>query len=147
MAEGVGAPALPPERRAPASNLEVATILVVDDEAAVRMIAQRQLQSAAAEYHVRQATNGVTALELVDRYGPPDLVLTDIMMPQMGGAELAARLRARWPDIPIVFMSGYAQEDLHRTGSVARGERVVQKPFHPETLVRALTDALRDRAT
>ena len=120
---------------------------MVDDEAAVRMIAQRQLESADAGCRVRQATNGITALELVDRYGPPDLVLTDVMMPQMGGAELADRLRARWPEIPIVFMSGYAQDDLYRTGSVAAGERVVHKPFHPETLARALTDALRNRPT
>jgi hypothetical protein len=44
-------------------------------------------------------------------------------------------------------MSGYAQDDLHRAGSVGRGERVVQKPFHPETLARALAEALRNRAT
>ena len=145
--EGVAPPVLEPERRAAASNLLTTSILVVDDEAAVRMIAQRQLESADAGCRVRQATNGITALELVDRYGPPDLVLTDVMMPQMGGAELADRLRARWPEIPIVFMSGYAQDDLYRTGSVAAGERVVQKPFHPETLARALTDALRNRPT
>lgn len=145
--EGIDAPALPSESRASVPTLPVATILVVDDEAGVRTLAQRQLESGAAAYRVRQATNGLTALELVDRFGPPDVVLTDVMMPHMGGAELATRLRARWPRIPIVFMSGYAQDDLHRAGSVGPGERVVQKPFHPETLMRALADALRERAT
>lgn len=145
--EGVDAPALVPARRSPVSALLAATVLLVDDEAAVRMIAQRQLEAAGVAYQVRQATNGVTALDLVDRYGPPDVVLTDVVMPQMGGVELATRLRARWPEIPIVFMSGYAEDDLHRSGSLGRGERVVQKPFQLDTLARALSDALRHRPT
>ena len=145
--EGVDPPPLVPERRASAPGRLAATILVVDDEAAVRAIVQRQLEFGEAAYRVLQATNGLTALELIDRYGPPDLVLTDVMMPQMGGAELAGRLRARWPDLPVVFMSGYAEDDLYRTGSVGRSERVVQKPFNPETLARALTDAMRNRTT
>ena len=143
--EGVDLPALSSEARASGSMLHTATILVVDDEAAVRTIARRQLEAADSTYQVREATNGSTALELVDRFGPPDLVLTDVMMPHMGGAELARRLRTRWPDIPIVFMSGYAEDDLRRSGSVGRDERVVHKPFQPATLARALSDALRNR--
>jgi CheY-like chemotaxis protein len=79
--------------------------------------------------------------------GVPDLVLTDLMMPGIGGAELGRVLRTRWPDLPILFMSGYSAEDLHRQGAIGANEVTIQKPFTPETLATAVAAALGRSAT
>ena len=81
-------------------------------------------------------------MELVDRNGEPDLVLTDLMMPGMGGAELARRLGERWSALPILFMSGYSVDDLLRRGAIDSGLVIIQKPFTPEGLVRSVAAAL-----
>jgi CheY-like chemotaxis protein len=73
---------------------------------------------------------------------PPDLVLTDMMMPGIGGAELARRLRERWPALPILFMSGYSVDDLRRQGAIGLERIIIQKPFTPEVLVRNVAAAL-----
>jgi two-component system cell cycle sensor histidine kinase/response regulator CckA len=112
----------------------------VEDEPVVRAIAARSLERGG--FRVLQAAGGDVALELVDRNGPPDLVLTDLMMPGMGGAELARRLRERWPALPILFMSGYSVEDLLRQGAIDSGRMIIQKPFTPDGLVRAVAAAL-----
>ena len=117
-----------------------AIVLLVEDEPAVRAIAARSLERAG--FRVLQASGGAAALELMDRHGQPDLVLTDLMMPGIGGSELARRLKARWPDLPVMFMSGYSAEDLRRTGAVDLEGVVIQKPFRPESLVRSVNAAL-----
>ena len=109
------------------------------------MIAARCLKQRGCR--VLEAPDGAAALELFDRYGPPDLVLTDLLMPRMGGAELARRIRARWPRLPILFMSGYAEDYLRRAGSVDAGEHIIEKPFGSETLVRSVAEALRVQAS
>ncbi|MBA2628383.1 MAG: response regulator, partial [Gemmatimonadales bacterium] len=83
-----------------------ATVLVVEDESVVRMIAVRSLELGG--FRAVGASDGAAALEIVTRDGPPSLVLTDLLMPGIGGAELARRLRVRWPALPIIFMSGYS---------------------------------------
>jgi two-component system cell cycle sensor histidine kinase/response regulator CckA len=126
----------------PAGNhapLAGATVLLAEDEPAVRAIAMRSLQRGG--FRVLQASDGAAALELMEQHGQPDLVLTDLMMPGIGGAELARRLRERWPALPILFMSGYSVEDLRRQGAVG-SERVIQKPFTPDALVRSVAAAL-----
>jgi two-component system, cell cycle sensor histidine kinase and response regulator CckA len=122
-----------------------ATILLVEDEEAVRAIAMRSLELGG--FRVLQAADGVSALEAIGRHGPPQLVLTDLMMPGMGGAELGRRLRERWPALPILFMSGYSAEDLHRQGAVESGKVTVQKPFTPDGLIRSVAAALARVAT
>jgi two-component system cell cycle sensor histidine kinase/response regulator CckA len=82
-----------------------AIILLVEDEPAVRAVAARSLELGG--FRVLQASGGAAALELMDGQEQPDLLLTDMMMPGIGGAELARRLRERWPELPILFMSGY----------------------------------------
>jgi CheY-like chemotaxis protein len=131
-------PEPPPSGGAPTQR--GATVLVVEDECAVREIATRSLQSGG--FRVLQASDGAGALEMVDRYGPPHLVLTDVMMPGMGGAELARRLEERWPALPVLFMSGYSAEDLRRQGAVGFEGVMIQKPFTPEGLVRRVAAAL-----
>jgi two-component system, cell cycle sensor histidine kinase and response regulator CckA len=117
-----------------------ATVLVVDDEPAVRAIAARSLEHGG--FHVLQAPDGADALELVNRHGPPHLVLTDLMMPGIGGAELARRLRERWPELPILFMSGYSAEELRRQGAIGSEGELIQKPFMPDGLVASVAAAL-----
>jgi CheY-like chemotaxis protein len=64
-------------------------------------------------------------------------------MPGIGGAELARRLKARWPDLPVIFMSGYSAEDLRRQGAVDPEGVIIQKPFKPDSLLRSVQAALR----
>ena len=117
-----------------------ATILLVEDEPAVQAVAARILERAG--FQVLQASGGADAIELADRHGRPDLVLTDLMMPGIGGAELGRRLRERWPGLPILFMSGYAVEDLMRQGALGSERVIVHKPFTPDGLVRSVATAL-----
>jgi two-component system cell cycle sensor histidine kinase/response regulator CckA len=115
-------------------------VLVVDDEPAVRTIAARGLEHAG--FRVLQAPDGTDALELVDRHGPPQLVVTDLLMSGIGGVELARRLRERWPMLPILFMSGYSAEELGRRGANASEIELIHKPFTADSLVRSVAVAL-----
>jgi CheY-like chemotaxis protein len=122
-----------------------ATVLVVDDEPAVCAIAARSLQYGG--FRVVEAPDGADAIQLVDRHGPPEIVLTDLMMPGVGGAELARRLKERWPALPIVFMSGYSAEELRRQGAIGFEGELIQKPFTPDGLVRSVAAALARAGT
>jgi two-component system cell cycle sensor histidine kinase/response regulator CckA len=117
-----------------------ATILLVEDEPAVRAIAARSLGKAG--FRVFQASGGSGALHLVAQHGQPDLMLTDLMMPGIGGVELARRLRERWPELPVLFMSGYSVEDLMRQGAIDAERAIIQKPFTPDVLVKTVAAAL-----
>ena len=117
-----------------------ATVLVVDDEPGLRSVVDRTLTQNG--FRVMQAADGVSALEMVDRSGPPELVLTDVTMPGIGGAELARRLRERWPALPILFMSGYSAEEVPRHGATGTQEDPIQKPFVLEELVQRVAEAL-----
>jgi two-component system, cell cycle sensor histidine kinase and response regulator CckA len=116
------------------------TVLVVEDEPAVRAVVVRSLERGG--FRVLQASDAAAALQMVDREGRPDLVLSDLMMPGIGGAELARRLRARWPDLPVLFMSGYSEEDLRRRGLVDPEGVIIQKPFKSDGLLRSVHAAL-----
>ncbi|MEO8635520.1 MAG: response regulator [Gemmatimonadales bacterium] len=115
-------------------------ILVVDDEPAVRELAARILERGG--FSVLLAADGTEALELVDRHGPPQLVLTDLMMPDISGAEVARRLRKRWPALPILFMSGFSAEELHWPGPPGPTSDLLQKPFTAERLVARVAETI-----
>jgi two-component system cell cycle sensor histidine kinase/response regulator CckA len=116
------------------------TVLLVEDEPVVRAIAARSLERGG--FRVLQASDGAAALALMARHDHPDLVLTDLMMPGLGGAELARRLRERWPALPILFMSGYSMEDLLREDAADFEGILIQKPFTPDALVASVSAAL-----
>jgi two-component system, cell cycle sensor histidine kinase and response regulator CckA len=118
------------------------TVLLVEDEPALRVVAARSLEREG--FRVLQASSGAAALELMEGQGQPDLVLTDLMMPGMGGAALARRLRERWPSLSVLFMSGYSVEDLRRQGAIGSERGVIQKPFTPAALVRSVAAALSE---
>ncbi|MGH7636821.1 MAG: ATP-binding protein, partial [Gemmatimonadaceae bacterium] len=133
------------ERRVPSSTGE--TILLVEDEDSVRRLARRVLESQG--YTVLEAINGEDALRIAQDYaGVIDLLLSDVVMPEVGGRMLAERLSGTRPDIEVLFMSGYTDDDILRRGLLERGQRLIQKPFTATTLaheVRAVLDAKKRR--
>jgi CheY-like chemotaxis protein len=70
------------------------------------------------------------------------LILSDVVMPEMGGLELAERVRALKPATPVLLMSGYAATEIERRGGVPDGARFLQKPFGPDTMVKAVREAI-----
>jgi CheY-like chemotaxis protein len=125
------------------------TILVVEDEELVRGFACRFLLSEG--YHTRESADGQFALELLQREGDSvDLVLTDAVMPRMSGRELADHIGRLKPTLPVLFMSGYTNDEIIRRGLLSPGAPYLQKPFSPEALaskVRQVLDAARGRPT
>jgi two-component system, cell cycle sensor histidine kinase and response regulator CckA len=117
------------------------TLLLVEDEAAVRASVRRLLEWHG--YTVLEARNGADALRIYEANEDGiDLVLTDVVMPEMGGHELVERLRARRPNLRVLFMSGYTERTLTRNGSMPSGTGFVEKPFTVETLMRRLREVL-----
>ena len=113
-------------------------VLLAEDEDGVRAFARLALQ--AHGYDVTDAPDGETALERLDADGPPDVLITDVVMPGMAGGELARRVRAAWPGVGVVFVSGYVP-DPDRLTEVP-GAVFLPKPFTPDELARAASRAL-----
>jgi PAS domain S-box-containing protein len=117
------------------------TILLVEDEGGVRELAARSLRSRG--YHVLAATDGVDALRTIDDTGLRlDLLLTDVVMPRLGGPELVAVLRPRYPGLKVLFMSGYTDDARVHRGVSEAGAAFLQKPYTPHGLARKVRDVL-----
>jgi CheY-like chemotaxis protein len=113
------------------------TILLVEDDEAVRSVARRALVRFG--YHVLSASRGPEALEVAASHkGTIDLLLTDIMMPGMNGVEVAAAVSRLRPGLLVFFMSGYADQDLVRQGLLEPGTHFLQKPFTPQELAERI---------
>ena len=117
-----------------------ATVLVVDDEHVVRAIAARILQHEG--YRILQSPDGSDAIQLIERLGPPHLLLTDVKMAGVSGLELARRVRERWPMVPIVFMSGYSADELDLQEGSISSARFLAKPFANDDLVTVVAETL-----
>jgi len=125
----------------PTSATGSETILVVEDEPAVRALICKTLRKNG--YTVLEAVNGRDALRAASEHrGPLDLVLTDVVMPEMGGKELAERLSVSRPDTMIVFMSGYAESEIVHNGVLKPGTILLEKPFTPDSLARKVREVL-----
>ncbi len=117
------------------------TILLVEDEEAVRRIVKLVLE--ASGYAVLEASNGQEALEVARGLGRAiHLVVTDVVMPEMSGRELAERLRSQAPSLRVLFISGYTDDAVMRHGVVDRGEAFLQKPFSPLSLAKKVREVL-----
>lgn len=117
------------------------TVLVVEDEDGVRNLLRQVLERRG--FQVLAASSGPEALEIYRaRAGEIDLVLTDMVMPRMSGRELAGRLLQIRPDARVIFMSGYTDDVLVRTGALSPGMSFLQKPLRPEILVAKVREAL-----
>ena len=111
-------------------------LLVVEDDPRVRSIMKRTLE--AAGYRVTAAPNGEEALARAQEL-EIDLVVTDVIMPHLGGVPMATRMRERRPELRVVFMSGYLDEETKASQGAARHTAFLQKPF----LAKRLLDAVR----
>jgi CheY-like chemotaxis protein len=131
---GGAAVASRPDRRSLPGGSE--TLLLVEDEAAVRASARRLLERHG--YTVLEARHGADALRIVEQNGRIDLVLTDLVMPEMGGRELVERLRARQPELKVLYMSGYTEKAITVDGTMPPHTGFVEKPFTVEQLMRRL---------
>jgi len=117
-----------PAPRLTAADTGRETVLVVEDEDGLRALVQRILINAG--YTVLVAQNGADALALFDqRQGKVDLLLTDVVMPQMSGYQLAERLARSKPTLKVLYMSGYTDEIIDRHGVLKDGVRLIGKPF------------------
>jgi two-component system, cell cycle sensor histidine kinase and response regulator CckA len=150
LAVGEVAPA--PTRRGSGTELPrgTETILVVEDDDTVRTTVRRMLERVG--YRVLEARHGIEALETCAAHperGAISLVLTDVVMPEMGAKALIARLRERHPGLPVLLMSGYSDAASEAPELAGLGIVQVQKPVEPEHLarcVREVLDAARARA-
>jgi two-component system, cell cycle sensor histidine kinase and response regulator CckA len=117
------------------------TVLLVEDEENVRRLACEILEMNG--YTVIEAKDGVEALEVCDRYeGPIQLMLTDVVMPRLGGRELSQRLAPLRPQMRVLYMSGYTDDAIVRHGAFDRDIHFLQKPFTPEALARKVRQAI-----
>jgi len=120
------------------------TLLVVEDEPAFRNLLRDGLQSKG--YQVLVASNGVDALQVADRYDEPiHLVITDVIMPQMSGPELAKSLSNVRGNIDVLYMSGYADDKLGAVPGLNGEPTWIQKPFYLEDLLRKIKEILQRR--
>ncbi len=139
------------ERAAPHKTAELPvspgaeTILVVEDEAGVRMLIRAILE--AQGYTVLDAPRGCEALDILRRGNPVALMITDVVMPEMSGRELAERARALAPCMKVLYISGYTDEAIVHHGVLEAGIPFLQKPFTQEGLVRKIRELLDSAAS
>ncbi len=120
------------------------TILLVEDEDPVRLFGSRALRNKG--YTVLEAATGQIALDLLsERDAPVDLMITDIMMPQMDGTALIKHVRERWPGVAIICISGYAEDTFRQKLSDSRDVHFLSKPFSLDQLAGLVKDAMHDR--
>ena len=130
----------PPRPRA-AEDGHGETVLVVEDEVAVREATRRIL--ARKGYHVITAANGRDAVAVAASYpGGIDLLVTDVIMPEMPGKEAADRIRALCPSVKVLFMSGYTEGILSDHGVLEAGINLIEKPFTEKSLLARLREVI-----
>ncbi|HEU5042170.1 MAG TPA: ATP-binding protein, partial [Gemmatimonadales bacterium] len=131
----------PSEESEPAAAPGTGTVLVVEDEESVRVLARRVLT--ARGYHVLDAADAAEALTLTDGGRRRiDLLVTDVVMPGMGGPALAERLVAAQPGLRVLYISGYAEEAIQRQGSLPAGGALLEKPFTADQLASRVREAI-----
>jgi CheY-like chemotaxis protein len=125
----------PPAREAVSAR----RVLVIDDEDAVRQTLAQLLL--AAGHHVLEASSGSVGLQILDQ-SSVDCVLTDLGMPEMVGWEVARRVKARWPDLPVVLLTGWGEQVAGGAGAEGGTvvDRVVGKPIRLDELLAVIAE-------
>jgi DNA-binding NtrC family response regulator len=114
---------------------------LVEDDTAVRSAAVAVLRRAG--HTVIEASNGIEALRIVeDDATAIDIVISDMVMPGMGGRTLAAELEQRRPHVPVLLMSGYTREAIPGRGELHPSRAFIEKPFTPESLAKSVREVL-----
>ncbi len=117
------------------------TVLLVEDDTAVRKIAKLALKEFG--YHVLEAQDGADALQLVERQTDEiQLLLTDVVMPRIGGSSLVEQLHSRLPDLKVIYMSGYTDDAVVRHSILQEGCAFLHKPFSPVALAQKVREVL-----
>lgn len=139
LPEGVVESEAPPLEVAVRGGSE--TILLVEDQAEVRRLALDVLSGYG--YQLLEASNGAEALDVAERYsGKIDLLLTDVVMPVMNGRELVERLGPQRPEMKVLYMSGYTEDVIARSGVLDPAVAYLPKPFPPERLAAKVRQTL-----
>jgi PAS domain S-box-containing protein len=126
-----------PEKMASQQDHRGGTVLIAEDEEALRTLIGGMMR--AEGFEVLEAANGEEAVAIAERYhGRIYLLLTDVIMPRLRGPEAAARIRLRYPDIKVVFMSGYTESALIQDGMLASNTLLLQKPFTVKKVLEAI---------
>jgi two-component system, cell cycle sensor histidine kinase and response regulator CckA len=121
----------------PASRTSGETVLLVEDDGAVRLVTRRALEHQG--YVVIDAAGGLDAVRLAAEHrGHIDLIVSDVVMPDMSGPECVARITATRPHVPTLYVSGYADDILEAHGLIDRTRGFVRKPFTPSELASAI---------
>jgi PAS domain S-box-containing protein len=117
------------------------TLLLVEDEEMIRKLARKVLEGGG--YTVLEAANGLEALRAAEAYeGPIHLLVTDVVMPQMGGGDLVERVTPLRPGMRVLYMSGYTDAAIVHHGVLDEGTNFIQKPFTPDALLRKVREVL-----
>jgi DNA-binding response OmpR family regulator len=117
------------------------TILLVEDEESVRHLVRDTLS--AKGYQVVEAENGETGMAAAARHqGNIDLVITDVVMPGMGGREMVKQLIETRPETKVLYLSGYTEDAIVSDGSIEKGTAFLQKPFTLQSLSRKVREVL-----
>ena len=120
------------------------TLLLVEDSDVVRRLLLEVLRRNG--YSILEARNGAEALEIGKEFsGPIDLLITDMVMPQMSGRELAAHLAPMRPRMRVLLMSGYTEEAIVRQGVLAPGTAFLEKPFTPDAVGKKIRELLDEK--
>lgn len=126
-----------PEIAAEAKTQGTGTVLIAEDEQSLRALISARMR--AEGYEVLEAAHGEEALAIASgHYGPIHLLLTDVIMPKLRGPELASRLRMRYPELKVVYMSGYTESALVQDGMLESDTVLLQKPFGLKKLLEVL---------
>ncbi len=121
------------------------TILIAEDSESLREIAGEYLESLG--YTVLIGESGKEALQRAEEFGRPiHLLLTDVVMPEMSGPQLAAQMSARFPGLKIIYTSGYTDDIVARQGILDPGVAFIQKPYRPKALARKIREILNERS-
>ena len=119
---------------------------MLEDEARVRKLICDVL--AGRGYHVLEAVRGEEAIRIAGEHkGRIHLLLADVVMPEMSGPQALRQIRARHPNMKVLFMSGYTDEAMVHHGILDSGAPFLQKPFLPETLARKVREVLASQAS
>jgi len=140
--EEIRVPSAPSTRDSVTEGSE--TVLLAEDQLSIRKVIRELLESKG--YNVIEARDRQDALDIAERHpGRIDVLVTDIVMPQLRGTELARLISKSHPAAVVIFISGYSEEALVETGLLGQNETLIQKPFDPETLAMKIRELL-DRA-
>lgn len=126
------------------SDTSKKTVLLVEDQEMVQDLVTEILEDEG--FKVISAYNGKEALDVCASYsGTIDLMITDVIMPEMNGKELASKIHETKPDLKILFMSGYTGEEMRTRGVLESGTNFIQKPFTPDSLIQKVLEVLNSR--